>query len=478
MNKKEPEDLCQAILYLDINCAKSLANLVMALASYESARSVVELSRSPLYNFQYSSICDAVDNLCKDEKSYPLVSELIRRLLMQYHNSPSDKTYRFNGDTSSINKVHSPTLKDRTYVYLPNPIISKNKPLGVGYKLSALALCDDAWQLPLSMERVEVSQTPTEKLLQQFETVLKDQSLPFSKAEMLIVRLDRAYSNAKYFAPSHEYSNLVSVSRFRKGQKIWFQKIRTQTGGRNAIYDNEPYYLIPENRIHISKNKGIITKKIQKSIFQCEPNSTITGCQINASGRKLSIEIFTFNDVLLRSKNGHKMSDKPINLTIIQTKDILTNEIIHQEDLYLATSGKEKDKLCPFDVLHEYQQRFDIEHNLFKFAKQNLFLQSFQSPDIQHIDNWFLVVTMAIWLLFLVAQNAQITCPKWQKYLPKEKTDISKGNQKLTIFQAYKAAQCLFLSFDRVPFLPIKSQKENQEKKDKRKAKEQGMIYI
>jgi hypothetical protein len=72
VKQKIPKQFCQATLKLDINLAKSLANLVMSLASFIEAQSVVELSLSPKYH--YSSISDAINGLCHLEKDFAYVN--------------------------------------------------------------------------------------------------------------------------------------------------------------------------------------------------------------------------------------------------------------------------------------------------------------------------------------------------------------------------------------------------------------------
>lgn len=117
--------------------------------------------------------------------------------------------------------------------------------------------------------------------------------------------------------------------------------------------------------------------------------------------------------------------------------------------------GKNKNQLLPQEAFCEYMQRYGIEP-FFRFNKQKLLLDKFQTPDVQHLDNWILVIQLTVFLLFLTAYEAQHTCPKWQKYLPIEKEP---SKVRLTIAQARKAAQTLFLTFDKKPFLPVKSKK-------------------
>ena len=57
------EQFCTEILQLNPPHAKAVATLVMALASFTDATSVVSLSQSPLFQHQYSSLTDAIAHL-------------------------------------------------------------------------------------------------------------------------------------------------------------------------------------------------------------------------------------------------------------------------------------------------------------------------------------------------------------------------------------------------------------------------------
>jgi hypothetical protein len=453
--KKNTENFCQVLLHLGINNAKPLVNLIMALSSFKESKSVVGLSISPVYHYQYSSICDAIHSLSSDDESYKEINKLLIRFCMSYYES-FDGIYRLNSDTTPINKAHSLVLSERSYIHVSNNVIKTNKPLGIGYRLSTLTLSGKlSWQLPLSMELVGNDQTATERLLSQLTSIFSDTQLPLNGAKLVTNRLDRAYGNAQYLAPSFQHSNLVNIVRLRSGQKIWLQNIRTQTGGRNSIYDNEPYYLIEESRTKTFKNKDKFTDKYQRSVLELPPNETCELCQISSNGRKMILQISRWKDLLFRSKNGNKMSDKPLDLVSVKTVDAITGKKIFQENLFTGICGKKKDELSTEQTVIEYQERYGIEP-FFRFGKQNLFLESFQTPDDQHFKNWFLVVQLAVWLLYQVAQEAPKVTPKWQQYLPKEKLE---NPIILSLAQAYKAAQNLFITFDKSPFLPQKSQK-------------------
>jgi hypothetical protein len=449
------EKFCQAMLSLGINSAKPLANLVMALASFKEAHSVVELSKSPFYHYQYSSICDGIHGLCSTEKDHDQVSKLLRQFWLETYPC-SDGIYRFTSDTTPINKPHSPTLSHRSYIHVSNTIIDGNKPLGIGFRLSTLTLSGLLnWQLPLSMARVRNDETASKRLLEQLSTLFEDRQLPFENAPLVINRLDRAYGNAAYLSPAYQYANLVNITRFRNGQKIWRKNIRTKTGGRNAIYDPDPYYLIAESRTKSFRKKEMLYQKYQPSIFELEADEVAQIGQISPSGRRMILELSIWKNVLLRSKNGHTMSDKPLDIVCVKTLDAFTKAPIFQEVLFIGICGEKKDSLPLNETVSEYQQRYGIEP-FFRFDKQNLFLESFKTPDIQHLDNWFLIVQMTNWLLYQVAQEAKQVSPKWQQYLPKEQIE---NPIILSLAQAQKAAQSLFITFDTKPFLPQKCKK-------------------
>lgn len=57
------EQFCHSILGLGVHKSKSLANLVMGLASQLGANSVTEISLSPCYHYQFSSISKLLTTL-------------------------------------------------------------------------------------------------------------------------------------------------------------------------------------------------------------------------------------------------------------------------------------------------------------------------------------------------------------------------------------------------------------------------------
>lgn len=62
------EQFCNSILQIETLKSKALANLVMGLSSQRNAKSVAEVSLSPCYHYQYSSINKAIAVVNKKPK--------------------------------------------------------------------------------------------------------------------------------------------------------------------------------------------------------------------------------------------------------------------------------------------------------------------------------------------------------------------------------------------------------------------------
>ena len=67
-----------------------------------------------------------------------------------------------------------------------------------------------------------------------------------------------------------------------------------------------------------------------------------------------------------------------------------------------------------------YLNRYDIEH-FFRFGKQKLLLDSYQTPDIAHEEDWWRFVPLAYVQLYLANQLSDLLPKPWERYLPNYK---------------------------------------------------------
>lgn len=439
----------------------------MSLSSSES-RSVVGLSESPLYSHSYSSISQCVSGIIADKTDYTQVLSQFQRVWMSYYSPRSH--FSLQTDTSPMLKAFSKKLDDRGYVNIANNVIPGNKSLGIGYNYSYINLGyspvgeGSRWSLPLSVERVLLNSDAISTALAQIARLMTDTALPFGKAEKVVNSSDSGYFTPRYLSPLVEkYDNMVQICRIRHGSKVWQQALATPRSegqkGTNSIYGDTTYYLIANSDVKKTKNgkTKVESNKNRTAIYDLAATETVEIKTRTSRGRELIVKIERFDNMMIRSKSGHSMKDKPFNLFASQVIDAQTGELVFQKPMFIGVFGKLKDQVSTVEAYQEYRNRYDIEvHN--RFSSHNLLFNDYQTPDVQTLDNWTLIVAAAYWLLFVAADEVELTVKPWERNLPKNK-EIANAQTttqlpKKSVAQAKKGAFSLFYTFDRKPFAP------------------------
>ena len=130
-------------------------NLLDALSSYgHRCNTVVELSESPYFERQYSSITDGIaDGLCKTKWA---------QIMKDVYTTTQGQQDRvlFIADCTPNPRASAKAVADRSITHSPNPAPG-NKPICEGHQYSVVAMvpeCSEAqekhWLVPLSAERV------------------------------------------------------------------------------------------------------------------------------------------------------------------------------------------------------------------------------------------------------------------------------------------------------------------------------------
>lgn len=433
----------------------------MAMASFQGARTPVEFCLSPLFHYQYSSLHRSIAELAENAEARGEVRRAIQRMCLSWLNKgkPPGGRLMTATDTTPIRKAHSPTLKGRTYVAVPNNVIAGNKPLDIGYEASFLSTLNmpDKWALPVDARRVKVEQTASQTGLEQIADLLNHPDLGLQ--ELLCINVvDAKYGNAAYLAPAWQYGNLVIVSRLRAQAKVWTKTMESYTGGAPRVY-GEKYYLSRQSRMKPYKRHPKTHEPyevFQPSVFEWPGGEDLELEGRTAKGRQVRIHLRKWTDMMIRSKKDHNMKDKPFDLLAVRVTDAHTGKEVFAREMWLAVSGRRKAEVTAQESYEAYRHRYDIEPYL-RFSKQSLLLENYQTPDVEHFDNWLLCNQLAAWLLYTASDETTCRPRKWQKYLPQNKQ--APLQRRLSIAQTRLAAQDLFLTFDPLPFKPPKSKK-------------------
>ncbi len=467
---KATESFCHSILRMKHRKSKALANLIMGLSSQQDAGSVTAISLSPCYHYQYSSIADAINvvfeskDYLEDEKQRARL-ELEQKLLLLksgYLAKPFDKFYLLNTDSSSLIRPHSPTLPGRSHVYVANNRVKGNRPVDIGYSISVVGLsarrplyglAEPAWNLPLSIRRLEVDSQGHEFAARQVNDLLDNKDLPFGQS-LTLNALDRYYGSPEYIAPTHEQPNLINVIRLRNNRVIW-----------KSLSDQEREQRRANNADQRGAN-AIYGKKYKLSEVEqwdLAPNEESTFGVALSNGRRVLVQVQSWDEMMIRTKRGVNMKDKPFRLISVRLLDGQTKEVIFKRRMWLGVWGQRAKEVSLEEVYWAYRQRFDVEHFL-RFGKQNLLMDSFQTPDMEHLDNWMEIVSLAYWLLWVAKEDAQPEVHKWQKYEKRYKKRVKHGLP-VSPSEVQRQMKAIILSFEQEPFLPKLQLKSKGRKK-------------
>lgn len=456
--KTTTNQFCLDILKLGVGHKKALANLVMALSSYKAA-SVVELSESPLFHYQYSSINDAISHLVWDPPSTDAIERQIQGMCLGHYWHLAEEYVELQTDKTPIPKAHSATLPERMLIAIPNCKVPGNRPLDIGYEYSFVNLCADQgrWSLPLSARSIPLDQTPSQIAARQIVNLFAQQPLPLHGAELVVNYLDTGYASATYIDAVKDIANLVSVIRLRKGSKVYASATAQEAkpGKVPKIYGQQYYLLTQSGYQHFKKHPKTKEpyKKWRTAITEKPPDEQTSYCQLLSNGRAVLLQVRRWNDLLMRTKDGIPMQDKPFSVVLVELTDAISGQALFKDPMFLGVFGQKRSRLSGEQIQSGYRKRYGIEP-FFRFVKRDLLLDKYQTSSAQYLQNWAFVIILAVWLLF-TARNVLPNRPKkWQKYNAPEKTGHQHG---LSITQAHKAMQPYLLTFDQEPFLPQKS---------------------
>jgi hypothetical protein len=456
--QKKAHQFCQDLLVLGSHRTRAMTNLVMSLASSPQAQSPVDLSASEFCHYHYS-------NLTKVLEFWELKEDEFLKFLQPYFPAPrlSESGLRYYAITHDLTKMlkpHSPCLADRQYVPTANNVIPGNRSLGVGYPVSALHLGigDAGWCPPLSLQRLSSTMNANDVAVQQIKDILQSRFLPFGD-ELCLSRTDSAYGKAKFISPLYEIDNLLLITRFRGGMKVWFKaEDSDSSGGAPRIYGKK-FYLTDESAHKTYHKKGVAREVWQDALCEQVADDEVKTEGVLGNQRKVIFCVKRWNNLLIRTKQGASMKDKPFDMLRIIVLDAQTQERVFDRPLFVGVCGKRKEEIGSNEVQKQYRERYDVEPS-YGFSKNRLLLDKLQTPCDHHLDKWIRIVQLTSWLLYVASDEiGKIECPVWQKYLPANKKIDQNSSLRLTIAQTQRSIHLLFSTLDKTPFLPLKCKK-------------------
>jgi len=393
--------------------ADTLMDLLDALSSNTSAQTVVELSLSPFYRRDYSALFTALDEW-RPEKA----DKSLAQLAAPYLPKPAQLPFWLLGtDVTPQPRLNAQTLEDRNFVYQPN-LIKSNKPVTIGHAYSSVVLLPEEdsahtppWVVQLSVQRVKSSEDKEMVGALQIEVLLDDKELPFH--DQLCVEVgDSGYSKPAYLEANRQKHNLVTVVRARNNRTFYRQASVTNAGAGHPTWYGDPFSLRDPTTWH-------------------EPDAAATTTIVSLSGKTYRVEIQAWNNMLMhgepvcvRTRTGRRnpkvlpMHRYPFTLVHVCLYNA-QGKLAFQRPLWLIVMGERRNELSLLDIFQAYHRRYDLEH-FFRFGKQRLLMNRYQTPETEHEEKWWLLVHLAYLQLWVAHTIAQAVPRPWETPRPIE----------------------------------------------------------
>jgi hypothetical protein len=257
--------------------------------------------------------------------------------------------------------------------------------------------------VPLSGERVSLEKSGVDVASEQMESVMCDSSLPWHEKLCMLVA-DTAYSQRSFLFEQSKHKNLVVVARCRS----------------NRIFYQSPPAKESNKKRGCPKKYGERFDLGDTETWH-EPNETTQTQQTSRKGRILNITILTWHQMLMRGTKEQKMHRHPFTLIRVHVTDDAGNSV--WKPMWLIVIGDQHKEISPTVAYQTYRQRFDIEHML-RFGKQRLLMTEFQTPDVEHEENWIRLVMLAYVQLWAARGLATHLPRPWERYLEQNNDKI------------------------------------------------------
>ncbi len=389
--------------------ADALLDLVDSLAGNTRFDSPVKVSLSPLFPRGYSSLYDAVAGFCEapepgagEEERARQRQELSRLVAEQLHPPESRPFWLLATDVTPAPRPFARSLADRGVVYAPNPTLS-NKPIAVGHSYSALVALPEpadphapAWVVPLSIQRVASDTTGTATGAEQLQALLTDETLPFGQ-DLTVNVVDSAYSAVSYLGHRGETDNLLVVARLPGNRTVYRPPPPPPAAPGKG---HPPWY---GERFALSD-----------PATWDPPEDTLTFSTPTAKGRVLTIHLEVWYELRLRGKRNIPMHRYPFTLLRATVTD-QDGRAVFQRSRWLIVFGQRRREITARQAWDAYRQHYDIEH-FFRFGKQRLLLASYQTPVVEHEENWWQLASLAYVQPWLAQPLAQVLPDPRERY--------------------------------------------------------------
>ena len=360
--------------------ADAVFDVIDALASDTQARSPVELSLSPFFRHQYSS-------LYKGLKAWEYDAAALDMVLLGALPEPEPGGFRlWVLDETPRRRQYAPTLADRGYVYAPNPVRG-NKPITIGYNYSVLAHVDlegpSTWAPPWAIDRTPTAWTGVDVgSAQVIRLVLSDD-------HWHVVTADSRYGTPLYIAGLYQCPNVTGVTRLRAYRNLYHKPPPYSGKGRPCIHGD--------------------VFKLHKPDTWSEPDERHEFTEQDTKERETRVVIEVWDEM-----HFQKAPHCPFTLVKVVTYNA-DGQLRFKRPVWLIVSGRHR---LPAKQARKAYRRRPVGEHLFRFIKRHLLFEAAQMGSVEQDERWITVVGLAYWNLYVGRDIVERSVRPWERYKP------------------------------------------------------------
>lgn len=360
----------------------ALMNLNDALLSDTAAHSFVELSQSPFFVREWSSIYAACENGNVD-------SDALRRLRVEHSPLPrAGKRLVLAGDASSIARPCSRTARDRTFVNQSN-LPEGAKPVRPGWSFSFIVVPPEemsSWVYTLEAERIQSDKTACKVMSEQLSrltTLLTARAKEGGKPNRPLFLGDGGYGNVTFLAQTSQTACdcLVRLAKNR------------------VLYRPKPER--PDNPRRGRPAKDGTRFSCQNSETQDAADSTWSGK--DAQNKKIEVACW---------RNLHFKQDRDLLVSVLKvTRHGAPDTKRDPKVCWFLFHGEQ----CPClsEIPSLYARRYCIEHG-FRFKKQDLLWEKVHLHTPERFSLWTDLVCCVENQLFIARAEGLAKRQAWE----------------------------------------------------------------
>lgn len=352
--------------------ADALFELSDALSSEATARSLPELSLSPLFRRTWASVYEALEDGQIDEQRWMSVWTMA---LLAEHDGPVWVSI----DSTAIARPEAETSPDRGMIYVPN-LPHATKPVSVGWQFSTVMLLPNtpsSWGAILSQRRIASAETAVSVGIEQLEAL---RSLLPASARLLA---DRWYMTGP-FVRACQRLRLPALMRLKRNRKLYRPAPAHPPGKRGA-----------------PRKDGNLFQGSRPETWG-EPTASWKGTDWR--GKELVVQAW---------KRLHFRQAREVEVTVFRVlRDQASETKRDPRESWFVWVGEQDLPLA--EVAQSYRLRFSHEHS-YRFLKQDLLWAKVRVRTPEQFERWSLVVATAMNSLVLARSLGQAAYRPWEQ---------------------------------------------------------------